>query len=315
MMRGDFVTAAHMLGLEPGQSVVLKTMYQELTTKLVSLDRNAQLSPIEAGRIAGRRICMYGLIPGAAKVAGEAVKALGPRGNSMFKPIKSADITPNAENLANKWIETDKGPAKLGDLLSPKGKSLFGAVYRDGENPGQVIKISKPPAPKIENPAETFPRQKEGADLLQEHGIPTPKIKGLQEGGIGKPAILWIEDAYKKWPGGKPAPPNLTDVHIDAARELYKQIADAGMVWADGHADNMFFFPKRGGGLAAGVLDADMIVTDLAAAPEAVANRLWKSLMRMEKGDLLIGNDPHAIMNTLFDARFGANRLSPNISK
>jgi len=307
MFQGDFVTAAQMLGLEPGKSVTLKTIYQELTTN-VSFDPQTgrSISAEEAGRIAGRRICAYGIVPGATKIAGEAIKALGPAGNSMFKPVAPANITPNVENLAGKWIKTKNGPVKLGVKRSAPGKSMFGVVYDAAEKPGQVIKISKPRTARMEDPAETFPRQQSGTDLLEKAGIPTPRILDIQRAVPGqRPALLWIEDAFKKWPGATLAPDVLSTVHLDAVKKLYDSMGNAGLVWGDGHQGNVVFIPKPGG-LAAGVLDSDMIVkaSEMGAAPEAVANRLLKALMKMKRGELILSNDARPIMNTLFEARY-----------
>ena len=44
-----------------------------------------------------------------------------------------------------------------------------------------------------------------------------------------------------------------------AAADLYRKIADAGLVWKDGHAENIYF-QKVGDAWMAGVLDADMII-------------------------------------------------------
>ena len=64
--QGDFVNAAKAWGLSPGQSIVLKGMYAEMTTPVVG----QSISPYQQGVTAGERLCAYAAIPGAVKGLG-----------------------------------------------------------------------------------------------------------------------------------------------------------------------------------------------------------------------------------------------------
>jgi hypothetical protein len=65
LLTGNFVEAARVLGVQPGQSMVLKTLMQELG------ERTIGASPHEAGVRIGRRICSYALTVGAGEGAGQ----------------------------------------------------------------------------------------------------------------------------------------------------------------------------------------------------------------------------------------------------
>src|SRR5205085_5361361 len=129
MASGDFITAANLLGLQPGESITLRAIYQEASTQ------NIGISPFDAGRIAGRRICSYAVVPGGLK----ALKGIGgirTAGITPFNPLKGAAISEAATAdaaaasgqsvLPGKWIQTPKGPVLLGKL---RGTGAFGNVY------------------------------------------------------------------------------------------------------------------------------------------------------------------------------------------
>jgi len=72
-LKGDFQQAAQLWGVEPGQSVVLKSIFsqlQEFTTPIVG----SNVSAYQQGVVGGRRICSYVLVPAVRKGVASAVK-------------------------------------------------------------------------------------------------------------------------------------------------------------------------------------------------------------------------------------------------
>jgi hypothetical protein len=70
---GDFVNAAKMWGLQPGQSAVLGTIWKELTTPTIG----ANVTTFQRCQTQARRICAYVAVPAIAKAAGGALKGAG----------------------------------------------------------------------------------------------------------------------------------------------------------------------------------------------------------------------------------------------
>jgi len=316
----DFVNAAKLWGLSPGQSMTLKMIFQEAQTQVIGKG----VSAYEAGNIAGRRLCAYGIVPGLTKAAHVS---FGPVGKSPLRAINGSvaldtAASDSAPSLANNWVQTAKGPVKLGGFI---GKGEFGAVFED-ENPNRVAKISN----SNSDSAASFPRQQQGANRLTAAGIQTPKVYEMTPATPGKPAVMIMDNAMKKWPGATTVPdgaykglPQQLKVDMQIALEdLGNQMGAKGLVWADGHVGNAAFLPKAGGGLMAIPIDADMIYTPHempgvlnSEAGGGLVNLLMKNgFADMVKGQMY-GTDPllsaSTWMHDLFRARFGGITLEP----
>jgi hypothetical protein len=74
-----FVQAAKLLGLQPGQSLILKQIAQESQTQVIEVN-GKPADPYIGGTAAAQRICLYGLIPRPAKAGGRAPKTTNPSG-------------------------------------------------------------------------------------------------------------------------------------------------------------------------------------------------------------------------------------------
>jgi hypothetical protein len=301
MGRGDFVSAAELLGLEPGQSVILRSIYQEATTQSLGA------SAFDAGRVAGRRICMYALVPSGLKAGGTAMRGLA--GKTRLAPLRGGAIIENSGRLSDKWIQTPDGPVQLGKL---RGTGAFGNVYEMRNQPGRLIKLSN----ANPNSAASFPRQVQGARALQNAGVPTPEIYSSQFGGPGEPSLLTMDDVATRWPQSKivPDPANLTKTQLKAVAELYKKVGDGGLVWADGHPSNVFFFDGPGG-MAGGVVDADMVfqASELNSQAAIVKNNVGNLLSSTGRQGLLFnGFSSSKVMGALFSARYPLRTTIPN---
>lgn len=305
MVQGNFVAAANALGLQPGESVTLRAIFQEATTQ------NLGISPEEAGRIAGRRLCAYAIVPAALKIP-KTLKGLNAPGASSLNPIKGGGISKNARSLAGKWVDTPSGPIRLGINL---GNGKFASVYKLPQ--GRAIKISTldPDA------GASFNGQKAGADLLRKAGIPTPSIYGVSVGGPGEPSFLYTDDVTATGPGSAWKNGQILggDVNLDvpkltAIRDLYTQIRNAGLTWADGHAGNVFWF----GNGTAGVLDADMVFesNQLLQQPKFTMGNIQDAFQRAGMWNPVLGlpgwnallnemiGNPASQMNNLWNAQF-----------
>ena len=75
---GDFVNAAKMWGLQPGQSVFLSTLYKELTTPTIG--QNVTL--FQRCQTQARRVCAYVVVPAATHAVGSALKGAASKGGS-----------------------------------------------------------------------------------------------------------------------------------------------------------------------------------------------------------------------------------------
>lgn len=171
--KGDFVDAAKAWGLSPGQSVTLKTMYAELTTPSVGQG----VTPYQAGMTAGRRLCAYAVVPGAAKAAGTVLKGAISPGSTFTNPIKGSALqdaingdpkvptSPNPTNLANKWVQTGNGPVQLGGYA---GQGSFASVFRYGTS--KAIKLSRSNPQTLGYGPQSIEGQYTGAGRVQAAG-------------------------------------------------------------------------------------------------------------------------------------------------
>jgi hypothetical protein len=294
MARGDFVTASQLLGLQPGQSITLRTIFQEAQTNVIGI------SPFEAGRIAGRRICSYALVPGVAKAA-KSLGGIASEGATPYNPVRGAAISENSGSLSGKWIRTPNGTVQLGRL---RGSGAFGDVYDMGGQRGRVMKISN--AKPIS--AQSFPRQVAGSSYAQSAGIPTPKIYSSQFAAPGQPSFLVMDDISARWPGSQIVSDvqQLGPAQKAAIQRLYTQVGDNGLVWADGHSSNIFF-TNGAGGVTAGIVDSDMVfpASEFAEQDAFVKNTVGNIMIQTgQQGLLFKGFNAQQMMNALFRARY-----------
>jgi hypothetical protein len=312
--RGDFVTSAQILGLQPGESVTLRALAAELSTN------NLGLSPFDAGRLAGRRICSYAVVPAGAKALGRLPRVLrgitrgaATPGSTPATALKgdliaeaaSADAGIPADQgvLPGKWIQTPRGPVQLGRLI---GAGKFGNVYEVAGKSGEVIKVGN----ANPNSPASFPRQVAGAKLLAGAGIPTPALDTGPAAVPGAPPMLFGENIFSKWPGATILSDSggaLAPAQLQAVADLYRKIGNAGLIWADGNPSNIFVY-SRPNGVGAGVVDADMVFAEsaLRAQPAIVQNNLVAVLQAAGKMQLIFNQGSAAdIMNALFKARYG----------
>lgn len=278
--------------------MTLRAIAAEMNTRAIGA------TPFQAGETAGRRLCMYGLLPGAAK-AGRSLRGIRTGGTTPYNPLKGSAIAEaGGQALPEKWIQTPKGPVQVGAM---KGAGAFGNVYGINGLPGRVIKIGN----GTPNSADSFPRQVAGANLLERAGVPTPRIEPgpIQTPG-GGPPMLFMQDIFNQWPGaqilkdlGSP-----TGAQLQAIQNLYNQIGRSGTIWVDGNPGNTFVYNGPRGAMA-GVVDADMVFQEdaLTQQPNLVQGNLANLLWSAGKGGLLFESPVSAsrIMNALFQVRFG----------
>jgi hypothetical protein len=282
--QGDFQNAATAWGLEPGQSIVLKTMYSELTTPSVG----SNVSPYQAGLTAGRRLCAYAVVPGVAKAAGTLIKGAAAPGSTFTNPLKGQalqdaidgevppkpiegepppkPIDPNApqpQQIANKWVQTGNGPVQLGDYA---GQGSFATVFKYGKS--SVIKLSRS-IPRIKGYGpESIEGQNIGAQRLQQAGVETPATSNYSAGGPDTPASIMAEDVTQKYPGSYQLSTSEFRT-FDAAKQaevlnavtnVANQIAKSGDVLIDTNPGN-FTIQNLSNAIDAIIHDPDMVMT------------------------------------------------------
>jgi hypothetical protein len=296
--QGDFVNAARLWGLTPGQSVALKLIASELTTPVVGQN----VSAYDQGVTAGRRICSYGVVPGVVKAAGTALKGGIPA--AAAKPLTGTQVLDatsgeNPASLAGQTIETAQGPVQLGDYV---GNGQFGAVFKLPG--GKVIKISNN---KVGS-AESFPRQITGSQRLGQIKVATPEIDVTksQPATPTQPGTIVMDDVSQKWPGSKQYSsfkqvsglPEYNQV-VAAITKLTNEISEGGYIWPDSHFGNMAFVADGAGGLNAIVIDADMIMT-VGEMQSAIASNGFPALVLKE---VLSGIGQEGAMSQPFTAQ------------
>ncbi len=261
--QGDFVDAAKAWGLSPGQSVLLKTMYAELTAPVVGQG----VTPYEAGMTAGRRLCQYAVVPGAAKAAGTVLKGAISPGSTVTNPLKGSAlqdaINSDPQSLANKWVQTGNGPVQLGGYA---GQGSFASVFRYGTN--KVIKLSRSNPETLGYGPQSIEGQYTGAGRVQAAGVETPSVSNLEPGGGGNPASLVADDVAQKYPGSfqisnakyHSLPAAEQGPALNAVTNATNQIAKTGSVLLDVNPSN-FSLQGVGNAFKAILLDPDMVLT------------------------------------------------------
>ncbi len=261
--QGDFVNAAKAWGLEPGQSITLKTMYAELTTPSVGQG----VTPYEAGVTAGRRLCQYAVIPGATKAVGTLAKGAISPGSTFTNPIKGSAlqdaVNGSPKTLANKWVQTANGPTQLGDYA---GQGSFASVFKNGKT--NVIKLSRNNPETLGYGPESLEGQQSGAARLQGVGVNTPETSGFEAGGADQPASVIAEDVNQKYPGSfqlsgskyQSLTPTQQGQVLNATTNMNNAIARGGYVLLDVNPGNITL-QAVGDTFKAIVHDPDMVLT------------------------------------------------------
>jgi len=126
---------------------------------------------------AGRRLCAYAVVPGAAKAAGTVLKGAISPGSTFTNPIKGSALqdaingdpkvptSPNPTNLANKWVQTGNGPVQLGGYA---GQGSFASVFRYGTS--KAIKLSRSNPQTLGYGPQSIEGQYTGAGRVQAAG-------------------------------------------------------------------------------------------------------------------------------------------------
>jgi hypothetical protein len=251
---GDFVNAAKAWGLSPGQSVVLKAMYTEMTTPQINVVSN--VTPYQSGLTAGRRLCQYGAIPGATQAAGTAIKGAILPGSTFTNPIKGTAlqtaINTAPKTLAKNWVLTGKGPMQLGAYV---GEGSFASVFKYGTK--QVIKLSKNGPETLGYGQQSIGGQQAGAAILGSLQVATPKIASnlSSAGGNGIPASLVADDVAAAFPKSfqltsqvfqKMAQAEQQQV-LAAIKAVSDRIAGGGFGWLDINPGNITLQPIQDG--------------------------------------------------------------------
>jgi len=225
--------------------------------------------------------------------------------------VRYFDLEGHTIRLGPTAAGADPGPITLGRRVGSEG--AFGIVYEVEGQPGRLVKILH----NEEAGPASVARQVSGYSLIKDApDIPAPRILGHRRGSDGDPGFLIVEDLRAgRWADKnvrfRGSSRDMTPEELRAAQELYDALGQRGLFWADGHANNLFFFDE-GGRVRAGVIDHDMIfrASDLARQDAVVQGNLLKALgpdgLRRFQ-DVLDGapGDAQAMMRTAFERRFG----------
>jgi hypothetical protein len=261
--QGDFVDAAKAWGLSPGQSIVLKGMYAEMTTPVVGQN----ISPYQQGVTAGRRLCAYAAIPGTVKAIGTvAGGALAP-GSTFTNPIKGGAlqdaINSAPKTIANKWVQTPKGPVQLGAYA---GQGSFASVFKYGK--ASVIKLSRNNPEAMGYGPDSIEGQYTGAGRVSGAGVETPSVSNLEPGGTSQPSTLEADNVPQKYPGAfqlsnakyHSLNPAQQGQVLNAVDNAANQIANRGYALLDVNPGN-FSMQAVGNAMKAIIHDPDMVMT------------------------------------------------------
>jgi hypothetical protein len=169
----------------------------------------------------------------------------------------------------------DLGAITLGGRIGHAGH--YGYLYTIVDQPHALLKLihlarSGPPS---------VVRQVYGYRLIEAFAaeIPTVKIIASHCGGDREASYLIVENLYHgRWANRVVAAPSaLGERERAAARRLYDNLAERGIIAADCHKDNLFFLNGSDGDLIAGILDHDYIfkVEDIARLRRRAVKRLF----------------------------------------
>ncbi len=222
-------------------------------------------------------------------------------------PLTGQAVSNSWQNLAGKTVVVGGKPVQLGNMVGSPGG--FGAVYQIEGDPGQVLKVVRPGAAG----ADSITRQLEGAKLAGEAKIATPEVSSSSAGADGDPPHIIMDNVNGgKWSNVQtPSRAQLTPQQRTAMEQLYKQLGDNGLIWADGKLNNVFFYGSPQAP-SVGILDPDMIfpANQLEWQPPVVNANLMKNASEAMKQALFnqIRNDQPidawAVMRDRFQQQF-----------
>jgi len=275
--QGDFVNAAKAWGLSPGQSIVLKGMYAEMTTPVVGQN----ISPYQQGVTAGRRLCAYAAIPGTVKAIGTVAKGAMAPGSAFTNPIKGGAlqeaINSAPKTIANKWVQTPKGPVQLGAYA---GQGSFASVFKYGK--ASVMKLSRNNPETMGYGPESIEGQANGAGRVSGAGVETPNVSNYEPGGASQPSTLVADNVAQKYPGAfqlsntkfHELPAAEQSQVLNAVDNAANQIAKRGYALLDVNPGN-FSLQNLGNAMKAIIHDPDMVMT-----PDEIRNLAPDSVPR-----------------------------------
>jgi hypothetical protein len=152
-------------------------------------------------------------------------------------------------------------------LRDYKGQGLYNVVFTT-DDPKRVVKLTVNPELSREQILESARGVVHGANYLLDPPVPTSappiphkRVLMADTDGALPYTITEALDPASEWQipksGRHYTRPLSRDEQV-AVLELYQNLSRQGLVWADGHLDNIYFF-KDGGGVRAGILDTDRI--------------------------------------------------------
>ncbi|MBI2490489.1 MAG: hypothetical protein HYV94_00035, partial [Candidatus Rokubacteria bacterium] len=153
-------------------------------------------------------------------------------------------------------------------LRDSKGQGLYNVVFTT-DDPKKVVKLTVNPALSRDEVVESAQGVVHGANHLLNPPVPggappIPHKKVLMADTDGPMPYTITEalDPKTEWQiakSGRHYARPLDKGEQTAVLELYQNLANQGLVWADGHLDNIYFFRDAGGAVKAGILDTDRI--------------------------------------------------------
>jgi hypothetical protein len=168
------------------------------------------------------------------------------------------------------------GPITLGDRIGKPGH--YGFLYAIVGHPHAALKLIH----LVRSGPPSIMRQVCGYRLIEDFAaeIPTVKILASHCGSDQEASYLIVENLYHgRWANRHVvmAPSVLGERERAAARRLYDNLAERGIVAVDCHKDNLFFFNGGTGDLTAGILDHDYIfnMRDIATLPQRIVKRMF----------------------------------------
>ncbi|GEM_PF-6275929 len=149
-------------------------------------------------------------------------------------------------------------PLQLGNII---GEGRYATVYElitPAGTPRRVVKIYRQPLDSSTPAAETVRNVVKGSELIGDE-IPQLKILSAHPDA---PNPYMIQEALDPETmtlfSKRVTPEEFSPEFQEAVVKLYKKFAEKGLVWEDGHIENIYFF-KEGAEMKAGVLDSDRI--------------------------------------------------------
>jgi hypothetical protein len=200
--------------------------------------------------------------PPSKPPTGEPPEVRGPPPGSNTNPLRGSAIVQNAKNLAGKTIDLGTGGVvTVGDPVALPGS--IGAVYKIPGRPNELLKVIH--STKDLGGAGAVLRQARGSKLLDDANMPNARVlesptKEALESGAAPPYLI-VENLHAgQWAakGAEMAKGEATKAQRTAVEKLYTDMGDRGLVWLDGHLNNVFFY-REGRTLKAAILDQDFI--------------------------------------------------------